>query len=80
MSGKKANYGELSLKLRKMKFAGMADELDRQAADPNIDLRDPYERIEALVNAEWTLRYNKKLNRFMKQATLRYPAAPSSVS
>ena len=75
MSVKKADYGELSLKLRKMKFAGMADELDRQAEDPNIDLRDPSERIEALINAEWTLRYNKKLNRFMKQATLRYPAA-----
>lgn len=73
MSG--IDYAELSLKLRRMKFAGMADELDRQAEDPNIDLRPCEERIEALVNAEWTLRYNKKLNRFLKQASFRYPAA-----
>lgn len=29
-----------------------------------------------LMNAaEWNLRYNKKLNRFIKKATLRYPEA-----
>lgn len=75
MTASEMKYYALSGKLRKMKFAGMADELNRQGADPNADLRSFDERIEALINTEWELRYNKKLNRFLKKAGLRYPAA-----
>lgn len=75
MNTAKPEYMNLSQKLRKMKLSGMADELDRQAMDPNIDLRDVDERITELIEAEWDLRYNKKLNRFLKKACLRYPTA-----
>ena len=75
MNTAKPEYMNLSQKLRKMKLSGMADELDRQAEDPNIDLRNADERITELIEAEWSLRYNKKLNRFLKKATLRYPTA-----
>ena len=33
------------------------------------------ERFEEIVDAEWNARYNKKLNRFIKKATLKYPGA-----
>ena len=53
MTASEMKYYALSEKLRKMKFAGMADELNRQGADPNADLRSFDERIEALINTEW---------------------------
>lgn len=31
--------------------------------------------MQRIVDAEWNLRYSKKLNRFIKKATLKYPAA-----
>lgn len=65
----------LSHKLKSMKFSGMADELRRQNEDPNTDLMSSEERISLLINAEWNLRYNKKLAKFMKKASLRYPQA-----
>lgn len=61
--------------LRRMKLSAMADELERQGNDPNIDLIPADRRISQLIEAEWSLRYNKKLNRFMKSARLRYPDA-----
>ena len=33
------------------------------------------EKKQRIVDAEWNLRYTKKLNRFIKKATLKYPAA-----
>lgn len=66
---------ELCMKLRHMKLSGMADELERQNNDPNHDLVSFDERLNGIINAEWNLRYNKKLNRFIKKATLRYPEA-----
>lgn len=33
------------------------------------------ERITELVNTEWQIRYDKKLNRLLRQAKLRYPQA-----
>ena len=65
---------ELCMKLRHMKLSGMADELG-QNNDPNHDLVSFDERLNGIINAEWNLRYNKKLNRFIKKATLRYPEA-----
>lgn len=58
-----------------MKLGGMADQFRKQADDPNIGLETADERIAELIEAEWDLRYNKKLNRFLKKASLRYPAA-----
>ena len=62
-------------RLRQMKLSGMADELERQFTAPNTELQSFDDRIETIVNHEWELRFNKKLARFMKKATLKYPLA-----
>ena len=69
------NYQDLCNKLRSMKMSGMADALEKQLNDPNNDLRSFDDRVSEIITAEWDLRYNKKFNRFLKKATLKYPAA-----
>lgn len=66
---------ELCTKLKNMKFSGMAVALEEILADPNSELLPFREKVQRLVDAEWDLRYTKKLNRFIKKATLKYPAA-----
>lgn len=66
---------ELCNKLKSMRFYGMAEELEAVLADPNSELLSFRERITKIIDAEWDLRYNKKLNRFIKKATLKYPGA-----
>ena len=66
---------ELCMKLKNMRFSGMAEALEDLLSNPNADLIPFREKVQRLVDAEWTLRYNKKLNRFIKKATLKYPAA-----
>lgn len=65
----------ISSRLREMKMSGMAEAFERQVLDPNADLVSFLERIAELVNTEWQIRYNKKLNRLLRQAKLRYPQA-----
>ena len=69
------NYEELFLKLKTMKFSGMAQELENQVRDPNSELLSFEERITKLIDAEWQLRYHKKFARYLKKASLRYPDA-----
>ena len=66
---------EICNKLKSMRFSGMAQALEELFADPNADLMPFREKVCRLVDAEWELRYTKKLNRFIKKATLKYPAA-----
>ena len=68
------DYG-LCSKLKVMRFSGMAEALEELLRDPNSDLIPFREKVGRLVDAEWDLRYNKKLNRFIKKATLKYPHA-----
>lgn len=68
-------YMDLYEKLKSMKFSGMAEALRIQMEEPNSDLRSFSERFEELVKAEWTLRYEKKFNRFLKKAHLKIPGA-----
>ena len=77
MQTKELSVKELQLcdRLRQMKLSGMADAFEAQVLDPNSDLKSFLDRISCIVNHEWELRYNKKLARFMKKATLRYPSA-----
>lgn len=65
----------LCSKLKSMKFSGMAEALEDILADPNADLIPFREKVCRLVDAEWDLRYNKKLHRYIKKATLKYPHA-----
>lgn len=66
---------EICSKLKRMRFSGMAEALEDVLMDPNADLLPFREKIRKIVDAEWELRYTKKLNRFIKKATLKYPAA-----
>ncbi len=62
-------------RLRSLKMSGMADAFEAQMMDPNADLSPFMERFSAIVNNEWQIRYNKKFNRMLKKAHLRYPDA-----
>lgn len=66
---------EICSKLKGMRFSGMAKALEELLTDPNVDLLPFREKVCRLVDAEWELRYTKKLNRFIKKATLKYPSA-----
>lgn len=66
---------EMCSKLKRMRFSGMAEALEEVLTDPNVELLPFREKIQRIVDAEWDLRYSKKLNRFIKKATLKYPAA-----
>lgn len=66
---------EICNKLKNMRFSGMAEALEEVFLDPNADLLPFHEKVRRIVDAEWDLRYNKKLNRFIKKATLKYPGA-----
>lgn len=54
-------------RLRQMKLSGMAEELEKQFATPNADLRSFDARLENIINYEWELRFNKKFTRFLKK-------------
>lgn len=66
---------ELCNKLKNMRFSGMTEALEDLMLNPNADLLPFRQIVQKLVDAEWDLRYNKKLNRFIKKATLKYPGA-----
>lgn len=66
---------EICNKLKSMRFSGMAEALEEVLADPNAELLPFREKIQRIVDAEWNLRYTKKLNRFIKKATPKYPVA-----
>ena len=58
---------ELCNKLKKMRFSGMAAELEKVFADPNADLMPFSDKIQRIIDAEWNLRYTKKLNDSLKR-------------
>lgn len=66
---------EISMMLRKMHMSSMAEEYMEQMADTNAELMPFEERFNKIVEAEWDARYNKKFQKFLKKAALRYPEA-----
>ncbi|MBR4144890.1 MAG: IS21-like element helper ATPase IstB [Lachnospiraceae bacterium] len=62
-------------RLKQMKMSGLAEAYEEQVKNPNSDLTGFYDRFSNIVNHEWELRFNKKFNRYLKKATLRYPQA-----
>ena len=62
-------------KLRKLHLSSMVEAYQAQIENPNSDLRSFDDRFKEIVNYEWDARYNKKINRFIKKATLKYPDA-----
>jgi hypothetical protein len=53
----------------------MAEALEQQYLNPNSDLRTFDERITEIIESEWQFRYDKKYNKFLKKAHLKYPTA-----
>ena len=66
---------ELCQMLKTMRLSGMAAELEQQLLDPNAELLSFETRISKVIQVEHSLRFDKKFNRFLKKATLKYPAA-----
>ena len=67
----------LIMRLKSFRVPEMAHILEEQLKDPNADLNTFMERMTAMVDAEWQARADKRFNRLMKEAHLRYPAAES---
>lgn len=65
----------LITRLKSFRVPEMANTLAAQLKDPNADLNTLMERISAMVDSEWQSRANKRFNRLMKEAHLRYPTA-----
>ena len=65
----------LIMRLKSFRVPEMAHILEEQMKDPNADLNTFMERMTAMVDAEWQARADKRFNRLMKEAHLRYPVA-----
>ena len=65
----------LIMRLKSFRVPEMAHILEEQLKDPNADLNTFMERMTAMIDAEWQARADKRFNRLMKEAHLRYPAA-----
>ena len=62
-------------RLYKLRMSGMAEAFAKQLLDPNTGLESFEVRFADIINQEWNQRENKKFNKLLKQATLKYPAA-----
>lgn len=62
-------------RLYKLRMSGMAEALEKQLIEPNTGLELFETRFTDIVNCEWSQRENKKFNKLLKQANLKYPAA-----
>ena len=65
----------LLARLKSFRVPEMARALESQLKDPNADLNTFTERISQLIDAEWQARADKRFDRLMKEAHLRYPTA-----
>ena len=52
---------EICSKLKNMRFSGIAEALKGVFADTNAELLPFREKIQGILDAEWNLRYTKKL-------------------
>ena len=66
-------------KLNAMKLGGMADALQRQLQTDEAAALGFEERLGLLVDTEWTTREQRKLERRLHAAKLRYPATLEAV-
>jgi DNA replication protein DnaC len=65
--------------LRALKLTGMADGLERQYSQPQLQ-ESPFDaRLDMLVDAERLARENRRLTRLLKQAQLKVQAAPEDI-
>lgn len=69
------DFTERYVKLKKMRFSGMAEELKAQFEDPAISKLSPEERIFRLIDAESEVRDSKKFAKLVRESNVRYPNA-----
>lgn len=62
-------------RLYKLRMSGMAEALEGQFLNPNADLEKFMTRIQDIINREWDQRQTKKVNKLLRDATLKYPNA-----
>ena len=62
-------------RLFKLRMSGMAEALEKQLLDPNAELENFMVRISDIIGFEWDQRQTKKINKLIKDATLKYPGA-----
>jgi DNA replication protein DnaC len=66
-------------KIHAMKMTGLAEALEMQLRSPQYTELSFDERLGLLIDAEWTARQQRKLQRRLKAARLRYPASLEDV-
>src|SRR5271157_113146 len=62
-------------KLNDMRLRSMADSLREQMQSPSFSTLSFEERLGLIVDAEWSRRKNRHLNRLIKNASLKFPYA-----
>lgn len=62
-------------RLYKLRMSGMAEALEGQFLNPNAELEAFMTRINEIINHEWDQRQTKKVNKLLRDATLKYPNA-----
>ena len=62
-------------KLRDMKLSAMAAKFAWQQEQPDMQVLSFEERFGMLVDAEWFAKQDRRIDRFIKQAQFRFPAA-----
>lgn len=62
-------------RLYKLRMSGMAEALEGQFLNPNAELERFMTRINDIINREWDQRQTKKVNKLLREATLKYPNA-----
>ncbi len=67
-------------KMKEMRLQGMARSLQQTMESGKNEKFTADEMIVHLVNAEWDERYNKKMDRSVKQAKFRYKASVEQVT
>jgi len=66
-------------KLREMKLTAMAAKLVWQQEQPDMQNLSFEERLGMLVDAEWLARCGRRVERFIRQAEFRFPAAVEDI-
>lgn len=73
------NISQTIEKMKQMKFYGMVSSLKNIMDNDFSNELNAYELLTHLIEAEHTERSNRKIQRYLKQAKLRYPACFSDV-
>ena len=67
-------------KMKTMKLHGMVGVFQTSLELGNVDKWTPDELVSMLIDSEWDERYNRKLNRNVKNARFRYKAAVEQIN